>query len=197
VVVTPAGEPIAAAVGAAEDVLGPLVDRDWAVPAGDLEWTCAQTAVHAANCLAKYAAQLAGRVDDAYLRFRLVVAPHEAPGEILRILGSAGRLLAAAVDAAPDDARAWHWGRADRSGFAAMGIGELLVHTYDIASGLGVDWQPPATLAGGVLARLMPHVAPDDAATALLAATGRIALAGRPPAGEWVWRAATSGPGAG
>jgi hypothetical protein len=194
VVGTPAGEPITAAVGAAEDVLGPLVDRDWTVPAGDLEWTGAQTAIHAANCLAKYATQLAGRVEDAYLRFRLVADPHEAPGEILRILGSAARLLVAAVDTAPDDARAWHWGMTDRSGFAAMGTGELLVHTYDIASGLGVDWRPPAALAGGVLDRLMPAAAHDDPAAALLWATGRIGLAGRPPAGAWVWRPAAPGP---
>jgi uncharacterized protein (TIGR03083 family) len=189
--VTPAGKPIAAAAAAVEDVLGPLVDRDWSVPAGDLEWTCAHTAIHAANCLAKYAAQLAGRVEGAYLRFRLVAAPDEAPGEILRILGSAGRLLVAAVDGAPDDARAWHWGMTDRSGFAAMGTGELLVHTYDIAAGLGVDWRPPAALASAVLARLMPAVAHDDPAAALLWATGRIGLAGRPAAGAWVWRPAT------
>jgi hypothetical protein len=194
VVTTPAGEPIVAAVAATEDVLGRLVDRDWSVPAGGLEWTCAQTAVHAANCLAKYAAQLAGRVEGGYLKFRLVAAPDEAPAEILRMLGSAGRLLAAAVDGAPDDARAWHWGMTDRSGFAAMGIGELLVHTYDIAWGLCVDWRPPAALAGAVLARLMPAVAHDDTAAALLAATGRIALAGQPPAGDWVWRPAAPGP---
>src|SRR4029077_3382346 len=146
-----------------------------------VDWSCAQTAVHLANDLIKYAAQLAGRVDDAYLRFRLDVAPDEAPGEILRIVSSAGHLLAAAVDIAPDDTRAWHWGPTDRSAFAAMGIGELLVHTYDIASGLGVVWRPPASLAGVVLDRLVPDAPRDDAAAALLWATGRIELDGRPP----------------
>ncbi len=145
-----------------------------------------------ANDLARYAAQLAGRIDDAYLRFQLVVAPNEAPGEILRVLSSAAQLLAAAVETAPNDARAWHWGPTDRSGFAAMGIGELLVHTFDIASGLDVDWRPPAPLADVVLARLMPDASHDDAAPALLWATGRIELDGRTHVDDWAWRPAAT-----
>jgi hypothetical protein len=78
-----------------------------------------------------------------------------------------------------------------------MGVGELLVHTYDIASGLEVDWRPPAPLAEVVLARLMPDAPPDDPAATLLWATGRIELDGRPPVGDWVWRPAASTPGRG
>jgi hypothetical protein len=122
------------------------------------------------------------------------VPPDEAPGEILRILSSAAQLLVAAVETAPNDARAWHWGTTDRSGFAAMGIGELLVHTDDIASGLELDWRPPAALAGVVLARLLPDASHDDAAAALLWATGRIELDGRPPVGDWVWHPAAVAP---
>jgi uncharacterized protein (TIGR03083 family) len=192
VMVTVEVEDLEAAVAVVLDVLRPLLDRDWTARAGGLEWSCAETAGHTAHVLAKYAAQLAGRVDDAYLRFRLVVAPDEDPREILRILDSAAQLLVAAVRTAPDDARAWHWGPTDRSGFAALGMGELLVHTFDIASGLGRDWRPPRLLAGVVLDRLVPDVPPgDDAGTALLWATGRIALDGRPPVGDWVWRAAS------
>jgi hypothetical protein len=190
-VVEVGAEEVAAAGDAALDVLGPLVDRDWGVRAGTLEWSCARTAVHVAGDVAKYAAQLAGRVEGGYLRFRLAVAPDEAPREILRVLGAAVQLLVAAVRTAPDDARAWHWGPADRSGFAAMGVGELLVHTFDIASGLGVGWRPPAPLAEAVRARLMPDLPPGDAADVLLWATGRAPLDGRPPAGDWVWRAAS------
>lgn len=124
-----------------------------------------------------------------------VVATGEEPVELLRVVHAAAQLLVAAVGTAPDDARAWHWGPADRSGFAAMGIGELLVHTFDIASGLGVGWRPPAALAEIVLARLMPDVAPGDAGAVLLWATGRIELDGRPHAGGWRWRAAVSAPG--
>jgi hypothetical protein len=189
-VVTSEAEQVSAAIRVAEGVLRPLADRDWTRRAGELEWSCAQTAIHLANDLVKYAAQLAGRVDDAYLRFRLVVAPDEPPDELLRIVHSAAQLLVAGVEVAPLDARAWHWGPADRSGFATMGIGELLVHTYDITSGLDVDWRPPAHLAQVVLARLMPEVPHDDAAARLLWATGRIELDGLVRVRDWVWRAA-------
>jgi hypothetical protein len=89
-------------------------------------------------------------------------------------------------------------GATDRSGFAALGMGELLVHTFDLASGLGSDWRPPAPLAGLVVDRLLSGAArdddaPDDGAALLLWATGRIELDGRPPAGDWVWRAALRG----
>ncbi|HEX2576551.1 MAG TPA: maleylpyruvate isomerase N-terminal domain-containing protein, partial [Aquihabitans sp.] len=119
------------------DALGPLADRDWTSPAGVLEWTCHQTASHVASDLVRYAVQLAGRTDDAYLRFTVVVPDDEPPAELLRLMSGCGLLLAAAVDCSPADARAWHWGPTDASGFAAVAIGELLVHAYDIAHGLG------------------------------------------------------------
>ena len=46
-----------------------------------------------------------------------------------------GRLLSSALAAAGPDARAWHWGATDPSGFAALGVNETLLHTYDIATG--------------------------------------------------------------
>ena len=91
-------------------------------------------------------------------------------------MSSAAHLLVATVATAPADARAWHWGPTDRSGFAAMGVGELLVHTFDIASGLNVDWRPPAAHADVVLTRLMPDTPIGDPPTSLLWATGRVAI---------------------
>jgi uncharacterized protein (TIGR03083 family) len=188
----PSGEHVVRATQAVLDALGPLTARDWSTPAGDLVWTCHQTAVHIASNLVKYAAQLAGHTNDAYLRFAVTVPDDEPPAELLRIIHGGGAVLAAVVEASPPAARAWHWGPTDASGFAAMGIGELLVHTYDISHGLGHDWQPPRDLAHAVVARLHPD-APvvDDPSALLLWSTGRIDINGLDRVDEWVWRAAS------
>ncbi|QYG95134.1 hypothetical protein HC251_23700 [Iamia sp. SCSIO 61187] len=188
---TPWGDRVFEATAAVVDALGPLADHGWDARAGGLEWTCRQTAAHIASDLLRYAAQLAGRTDDAYLRFAVTVADEAPPDELLRIIHGGGHVLAAVVDAAPTDARAWHWGPTDRSGFAAMGVGELLVHTYDITQGLGHDWRPPPALAAVVVERLHAgSAALDDPADVLLWSTGRIEIEGLDRVDDWVWRAA-------
>lgn len=168
------------------------VGRDWSARAGGLDWSCRETTAHIAHDLAKYAAQLAGRAEESYLNFRLVI-PDDAPqAEVLRVLDASGRLLAQSVSDAPADARAWHYGPTDATGFAAMGIGELLVHAYDIARGLGIDWRPPEELSRVVVARLFDPSNGADPSSLLLWATGRTELPGRPPVDHWVWRAAVS-----
>lgn len=54
------------------------------------------------------------------------------------------------------------------SGFAALGVNEVLVHTVDICRGLEVEWAPPASLCSKVLQRLFPDVPPGDPVPALL-----------------------------
>jgi hypothetical protein len=74
-----------------------------------------------------------------------------------------------------------------------MGVNEILMHTWDIAQGLGLAWMPPPDLAAGVLDRLFPHLPGrpgPDAAHTLLWATGRIALTDHPRRGSWTVRAA-------
>ena len=171
-------------------LLRPEVGRDWSAPAGELEWTCQQTAAHIAHDLAKYAAQLAGRVEQSYLSFRLVIPNDAPPTEVLRVVGACGRLLTESVAAAPGAARAWHWGPTDSTGFAAMGVGELLVHAYDIARGLAIDWRPPQELAEVVVSRLVDASYTDDPTSLLLWATGRVELPHRPRVEDWAWRAA-------
>ena len=78
----------------------------------------------------------------------------------------------------------------DAAGFAAMGVAEVLVHTYDITQGLGVAWLPPEPLCQPVVDRLLPSSPPGRASEVLLWATGRADLTGHPRVGEWVWRAA-------
>jgi hypothetical protein len=189
----PRGEQVASAMQAVLDALEPLTDRDWNARAGDLEWTCHQTAIHLASDLIRYAAQLAGATDEAYLRFGLAVSDQEPPAELLRILHGCGLALAAVVDRTPADATAWHWGPTDASGFAAMGMGELLVHAYDIAQGLDHDWSPPSDLARVVVERLFAGtVMADDPSVVLLWSTGRIDVDGRDHVDQWVWRAASA-----
>lgn len=189
---TPGAEQVVGATSAALDALEPLTDRSWNTRAGELEWTCHQTAAHIASDLLRYAAQLAGQTDDAYLRFEVTVSDDEPPAELLRIIHGCGHALAAVVDRSLADVRAWHWGQTDASGFAAMGIGELLVHTYDITHGLGQAWWPPRDLAQMVVSRLHDEVpAVDDPSALLLWSTGRIDIDGLHHVDGWVWRAAS------
>lgn len=171
-------------------VLMSQVDLDWQVPAGSLEWSCWTTAAHVAHDLAAYAAQVAERANSGYLPFDLQVAPEAAPREVLGVVSACGRLLSNAVANAGPGPVAWHWGMSDAAGFAAMGVAEAFVHTYDITQGLGVTWHPPEPLCEVVVARLLPDSPPGRASEVLLWATGRADLTGHPRVGEWVWRAA-------
>jgi len=171
-------------------VLTPYATADWHIPAGTLDWTCWTTAAHVAHDITAYAMQLVTRETRRYLPLDLLVRPGTPPREVLDVVTAAGRLLATTVTAAPPDARAWHWGPADASGFAALGVNETLIHTYDISQGLGVRWLPPASLSAAVLARLFPDAPDGDPVRTLLWCTGRIDLPGRPRLTSWTLRAA-------
>ena len=71
-----------------------------------------------------------------------------------------------------------------------MGVNETLVHTWDIAQGLGVPWLPPERLAAQVLRQLFPDAPDGPTAEVLLWCTGRISLGDRPRRVEWRMRAA-------
>ena len=82
------------------------------------------------------------------------------------MIETTGALLAAAVRTTPREVRAFHpypFRSANREGFAAMGIAEVLLHTHDIAEGLGMPYEPPAELCEFVLTRIFPHVQPGPA----------------------------------
>ena len=179
------GSGVEAAVAEMIRVLEPHVHADWSRPAGSLEWSCWETAAHIAHDLTAYAMQLSARPDDAYLPLDLLVRPGTPNARLLQIVRGCGRLLTAAIDAAGPDARAWHWGPTDPTGFAALGMNEVLVHTYDITRGLGVDWLPPAGAAATILDRLFPS-ATGEPVDALLRSTGRRGDTGP----DWKLRAA-------
>src|SRR3954470_21584822 len=140
------GQDVEAAVAEMVAVLTPQEEVDWHARAGSLEWSCWTTAAHVAHDLLAYAGQVAGRPDSAYLPFDLVVHGDASPRDLLRIVTGCGRLLSNALSASDPAVRAWHWGPTDPSGFAALGVNETLMHTHDIAEGLGIGWRPPESL---------------------------------------------------
>ncbi|MFE4602514.1 hypothetical protein ACFRKE_16845 [Kitasatospora indigofera] len=176
---------------------------DWDAPAGSLTWDCWETAEHLADDLFAYAVQLGprqppltGEVPFVWER-RSPAGPANAvhvdraagPEGVLQVLEACGALLVAMVRTAPAEVRAYHsYGIADPEGFAAMGVVETLVHTHDLAEGLGLAWAPPAGLCARALARLFPDVPGDgDPWPALLWATGRADLPGRARRTGWRW----------
>jgi len=180
------------AVASCRALLGTATDRDWdGVKADRLEWSCRYTAEHIASDLISYAGQLAGRAQHAYFPFDIALDDGTDNSGVLDVIGATGALLAAAVRTAPREVRAFHpypFRSANREGFAAMGIAEVLVHTHDIAAALGLDYQPARKLAEFVLTRIFPQVRPGaDPWRTLLWATGRGELPGRAPVTEWRW----------
>ncbi|MPY63029.1 GNAT family N-acetyltransferase [Streptomyces spongiae] len=186
------GDQVQEAVGHALTLLRTAVDRDWeGTKAGRLEWSCRETAVHIASTHLAYAGQLAGRATEAWVPFELVMDDGTDTADVLDVIGTTGTLLAATVRTTPRDVRAFHpypFRAADREGFAAMGVTEVLLHTHDIAEGLGLPYEPPADLCQDVLTRLFPNVRPGpEPWPTLLWATGRRDLPGRAPVTEWRW----------
>ncbi|MGV9286679.1 GNAT family N-acetyltransferase [Streptomyces sp. NPDC003719] len=189
---TMGGDQVEEAVAGAVALLRTAADRDWeGVRAGRLEWTCRYTAEHVAGDLIAYAGQLAGRATGAYVPFEITLDDGTGNEDVLQVIETTGALLAATVRTTPREVRAFHpypFRSADREGFAAMGVTEVLVHTHDIAEGLGLAYEPPAGLCEDVLTRIFPQVQPgSDPWRTLLWATGRGELPGRAPLTEWRW----------
>ncbi|MFB4310467.1 hypothetical protein [Actinomadura sp. GTD37] len=182
----------------------------WDAKAGSLEWDCWETVEHLSDDLFAYAAQLAPKTPpmDGDVPFvwesRRPSGPANAihanrdagPDGLLRVLDACGGLLVAMVRTVAPDVRAHHgFGAADAEGFAAMGIVETLVHTHDLAAGLGLPWDPPAGLCSRALGRLFPDAPRDtDPWPTLLWATGRTELPGRPRLTSWRWYGAPRAP---
>lgn len=191
------------AVQLALEVLRGAPPEAWEEKAGSLEWDCWETVEHLSDDLFAYAAQLGPKAPplDGEVPFvwesRRAGGPANAihadrtagPAGLLQVLDASGALLVAMARTASPETRAYHvFGVSDPEGFAAMGIVETVVHTYDLAQGLGLVWTPPADICARVLARLFPE-APSgtDPWPTLLWATGRGDLEGRPRPTTWRW----------
>ena len=188
-------EDVRAAAAICRDALSGLVDLDWSVMAGLLDWSCRRTLEHIANAPLIYASELVFTAEE---RLSIVYGPRgedqlTIPDLRLSVDVNAA-ILEHVIRAAPASARAFHhaW-IVDPSGFAGMACDEILIHTSDIASGFEIEFQPPDELSSRVLTRLFPE-APTGVAPweALMWANGRIALPvlGLPRDENWRWRPA-------
>jgi hypothetical protein len=177
-------------VSAAEvcvEALAPFIERDWrSVPAKDLEWSVWDTVVHVNDDLYFYTAQVLLADESDYICFELAADDHADPARLLNALAVQARMLSGSVAVADPSSRALHvYGASDPNGFAAMGVVEVVVHTYDAVHGLDSSstWTPPDDLAIAVLNRLFPHAPPGVASSPgelLLYICGRIPLGDRP-----------------
>ncbi|SEF23803.1 Mycothiol maleylpyruvate isomerase N-terminal domain-containing protein [Amycolatopsis pretoriensis] len=184
-------------------------DAAWDDPAGAMDWSCWETVEHIADNFFFYAAQLGPRVAGtgssvpfAWAQRRpggpglVLYADRDAgPAGLLRCVDACGALLAAMVRTTPPDVRSHHDdGVLDTEGFAAMAIGETLVHMHDVTTGLGLPWTPQADLCARLLARFFPGSPTDtDPWATLLWATGRGDLPGHRRQTDWRWGVQPSG----
>ncbi|MEV0649574.1 hypothetical protein AB0I28_30385 [Phytomonospora sp. NPDC050363] len=194
------------AVDLCSDALRGAVDTDWTVPAGDLTWSCRETAEHLADDLFAYAGQLGPRRPplDTHVPFAWARTSPDAPAlsvsgdpaagaaGLVEVIEACGTFLWAVASAVAPETRAHHvFGLSDPEGFAAMGVVETLVHTHDIGRGLGFAWTPPPQLCARALYRLFPEAPADtDPWATLLWATGRGELPGHPRLETWRWYSA-------
>ena len=128
-------------------------DRDWSVRAGSLEWTCTRTADHAVDCVWAPAFFLASRKRDGYpdVGPDMGLGADAEPGRLVQSLEMATRVLGAVVRDADPDVRAILFRRpeimvAPPEDFPPRAATELILHAYDVCSGLQVPFEPPAAL---------------------------------------------------
>jgi hypothetical protein len=137
------------------------IDRDWSVPAGTLEWSCYDTAAHAVDCTFAPALFLASGRQHAYPQLAdCMPTPTATMADQIDNLRTALTVLLAVLRTADPSSRAIIRRHPEPQvagpvDFAPRGALELVVHTYDIASGLRLPYQLPA----GPAERLGAHTA--------------------------------------
>lgn len=169
----------------------------WDRTAAAVGWTCRATMEHIGGVFAHYAGQVASNPADHYVAFGFDLGRADTHGKLVEAIETAGRLLEAAVQVAPQSSRSWHpQGQFTPTGFAAIAACEALVHSHDIATGLGSSWLPDDALTGATLAALFPdalvHAEHHAAGELLLWATGRLSLPGLPRTESWNYCAAAA-----
>jgi hypothetical protein len=182
---------VPAAARSAVAALAGYAELDWQqIPAADLQWSCWQTTLHMVDCLYFYTMQVVYGDPATYLCTELALDDSASPPRLLAALGAHAELLYRIAQSADPAVRAHHnYGVSDAAGFAAMGVVETLIHTFDVVRGLNPadPWRPPAELAAPVLARLFPHARSGDPVDVLLYCCGRAPLGDLPQQTQWQW----------
>ncbi|WP_414944561.1 hypothetical protein [Amycolatopsis sp. cmx-11-32] len=171
--------------------------HDWSSAPGTGELNAWRTAEHLGDCLISYAGLLIARPSTPrFVCFESVADQSATPAQMLEFITVGGGILSATLRTVTPDVRAYHpSGYADIEGFAGMGCVEALVHGEDMARGLEVALDPPRDICSRVLTRMFPDIDTIDIDpwTALLWATDRTELPGRPSRAGWQWRGAPLG----
>jgi hypothetical protein len=165
---------VVAAATTAETALRPVAGRDWSVRAGPLEWDVDKTITHMIGAAAKYTLYLASRCEH-FIGLSVTRWPDATNEEVIDSVVPVATGLAAVAAVTPSGVRAYHvTGPSSAANYVARACVELLVHTDDALSGLGVAFAPPADLCRRVLAEQFPDAAgAGNAWHGLLAASGR------------------------
>jgi len=162
------------AAATAEAALRPVAGRDWSVRAGTLEWNVEQTVSHMIGATAKYTLYLASRCEH-FIGVAVTRWPDATNEEVIDSIVPVAAGLAAVAAVTPPGVRAYHvTGPSSAADYVGRACVELLVHTDDALSGLGVAFAPPADLCRRVLAQRFPDAAgPGNPWHGLLTANGR------------------------
>ena len=148
---------VIAAAAAAEAALRPAADRDWSVRAGPLEWDVERTITHmTAAAAAKYTLYLASRCEH-FIGLSVTRWPDATNDEVVDSIVPVATGLAAVAAITPSSVRAYHIaGPSSPADYVGRACVELLVHTDDALSGLGVAFAPPEDLCQRVLCAAIP-----------------------------------------
>ena len=176
-------------------VLTAHVEADWNITTPDLIWSQSQTAIHTMRACLEYSFQVVGSRMDTYQPVLFEKKEAAAGSDYLTMIPTAARVLHHVVAMASPSDRAWHaYGISDPTGFAAMGVVEVSVHTFDLAKGFGDDFTPLDGPSAFAIKRLfIDTVETNDAfkeerpGRQLLWYAGRIELAGLERRQGWKW----------
>ena len=189
------GSHVVSAADELAKVLTPTIGMDWEIQTPDLAWTQTQTAIHTMRACLEYSYQVVGKKMDTYQPVLFERKESANATDYLMMIPTAARVLSRVVATAEASDRAWHaYGESDPIGFAAMGVVEVSVHTYDLAKGFGIDFTPLQAPSEFAITRLFADTVEtnadflaEDWGKRLLWYAGRIELAGLARREGWKW----------
>src|SRR5580698_9817242 len=98
---------VVAAAATVEAALRPVIDRDWSVRAGPVEWDVEQTITHMIGATAKYTLYLASRCE-RFIGLSIGRWPDATNEEVIDSLVPVATGLATVAAATPPGVRAYH-----------------------------------------------------------------------------------------